>query len=130
MTNKYKSITEGQEETWYPIKCGKCGFKDATTDKSTWTCPECEISVKKILVAGMSGVAVIKKLEADQMKVSHQAINEAKAIQHTAEKQVQTDQFLKDFHNVLGTKPAEPAVVKSEFKVGGLACKIVSTKKD
>lgn len=150
MANRYKSILEGQkDEVWYQIKCEKCEFIDCTQNKETWECCECREkrnlkvnkvitapikipeSIKKALVTKVITPERMKEIEKEeQMQATQQALNETKVIQHAAEKQVEESEFMGAFHSVLGTKPAEPAVVKSEFKVGGLQCKIVSTRKN
>jgi hypothetical protein len=133
MANRFKNAapSEEVEGTFFQIKCEVCGFKDATTDKTTWKCPECEIGIKKVMVvsAPKTTIEKLNKQEKD-VQASQQAVNETKAIQHAAETAVETDQFLKDFHNVLGTKPAIPATVKEIFSKGGFQCKIVTTRKN
>lgn len=115
--NRYKKAAPGKEEegTFYQIKCEVCGFKDATKDKSTWTCPDCEIKTKRVIAVKDAIVKHAEITTEDTIKIQ----TKPKAL----------DEWQKAIQDITGIKPPAPAEVKQSFKVGGLQCKIVTTKR-
>jgi hypothetical protein len=191
MGTKYKGPQE--ELNFEMIKCAVCGFKDATSDKTTWSCPECEkAQLKEMKVQKAKEIDVKIKLGQmpDRNKSFHKTLQATtnveagvkaaiaspktspelkKALTALMPKEVTkvtinapepvpkvklgaiaipenvkivtqpatpetialvaNNDLLAAFHAMTGTKPAEPAQVKQEFKVGGFSCKIVTTNR-
>jgi predicted Zn-ribbon and HTH transcriptional regulator len=110
--NRYAKAAPSKEKegTYVMIKCPVCGFKDATNDELNWKCPECEVKVNKIV-----------KVEAqDTIKIQTKPSPELKSALDTMLKSMGVER-----------KPVEqpaPATVR-EVKIGGLQCKIVTTRR-
>jgi DNA-directed RNA polymerase subunit RPC12/RpoP len=128
--NRYKKAAPSKESegTYQMITCPVCGFKDATSDALTWTCPECEDKkeMKERVVEGVK--AAIKN------PLVNQALKQelSKALPKLEEKKIEVKQEVEDFMASMGFKvpePPKPEIVR-EFKVGGLQCKIVKTGRE
>lgn len=121
--NRYQNA-QGKEEAFYQIICPVCGFKDATTDKSKWTCPECEIKTKKVVT--------VKTININTPEARASVAEGVKAAMNNPKTSPEVSKELNKAFDILlamGVKPAEPAPVKEAFKVGGLQCKIISTRR-
>jgi hypothetical protein len=120
LMNRYNKASPSNETegTYFQIICPTCGFKDATSNASTWTCPECEDKTKRIVQA----VRYAQKIEIDT---------------DTEEVKVENGMLgaLADLKKSLGIEPIKPPQppapeIVREYKVGGLQCKIIKTNRE
>jgi predicted Zn-ribbon and HTH transcriptional regulator len=120
--NRYAKAAPSKETegTYQMIKCGVCGFKDATNDMLNWKCPECEVKVKRTI-----------NMQAPEVKT-----NVVEGVKAAIENQKGSPELKGALDTMLKSmgverKPVEqpaPATVR-EVKIGGLQCKIVTTRR-
>jgi ribosomal protein L37AE/L43A len=140
LMNRYNKAAPSKESegTYQMITCPVCGFKDATSDVLTWTCPECEDKV----TAAKRVVADVKKAIASPL-VSPELKQALKAHVPALEKYIQPEVkvengmlgALADLKKSLGIEPVKPPQppapeIVREYKVGGLQCKIIKTNRE
>lgn len=113
--NRYAKAAPSKETegSYRQIVCGVCGFKDATLNMLNWKCPECEAKTKRIVQA-------VKYAQKIEINTEEKASPELKGALNTMLQSMGVER-----------KPPEqptPEQVK-HITIGGLQCKIVTTKR-